>query len=128
MVPQNSSGVWKCLKMDGDKIKCKNCDSEFKDFKNTTNLLKLKKAHPHLLESWFEYRINRLDLPKQRLGTSLVYTAYLIPLYCPYCTKRDSKVHTPPSNIGVLNIWFLHSLILETDRICVLHWSSSKCT
>lgn len=48
MAPKKVSGVWKCFeKVDGDKIKCKNCDSVFKDFKNTTNLLKhLKKTHP----------------------------------------------------------------------------------
>ncbi|CAB3227783.1 unnamed protein product [Arctia plantaginis] len=58
MAPKKASGVWKCFeKVDGDKIKCKTCDSVFKDFKNTTNLLKhLKKAYPiiystHILNS-----------------------------------------------------------------------------
>ncbi|KAL0872158.1 hypothetical protein ABMA27_004567 [Loxostege sticticalis] len=48
MALKKASSVWRCFeKVDGDKIKCKNCDSVFKDFKNTTNLLKhLKKAHP----------------------------------------------------------------------------------
>lgn len=48
MAPKKASGVWKCFdKVDGDKIKCKNCESVFKVFKNTTNLLKhLKKTHP----------------------------------------------------------------------------------
>lgn len=36
MAPKKISGVWKCFeKVYGDKIKCKNGDSVFKDFKNT---------------------------------------------------------------------------------------------
>lgn len=48
MAPKKTSSVWKCFeKVDGDKIKSKTCESVFKDFKNTTNLLKhLKKSHP----------------------------------------------------------------------------------
>ncbi|CAB3242160.1 unnamed protein product [Arctia plantaginis] len=64
MAPKKASGVWKCFeKVDGDKIKCKNCDSVFKDFKNTTNLLKhLKKPNPIIYST---HTVNSSTTPAQ---------------------------------------------------------------